>query len=240
MEITPIPIYISALFILLTLFLAIMFLVGLRYALVKDGKNPNRPLLFTAIGLIAWFIYAGALSLSGILYQFDKLPPRLFLVFIPTFIAIGIIAKNSRTRELIQLLPPAWVHGLQGFRIFMEIILWLLFVEAVIPVQMTFEGWNFDVLSGIFGPVIAWFCFVKKSWSLNVAKIYNYAGILLLFIIVIIALVSTPSPMRLFMNDPVNTMPAVFPMVYLPSFVVPMALLLHVIALVQLNGTKRA
>ena len=103
---------------------------------------------------------------------------------------------------------------------------------------MTFEGRNFDILVGITAPFIAYYCFVKKSWPLKVALVWNIAGVLLLANIVIVAVLSTPYPFRQFMNEPANTVIFSFPFVWLPGFVVPFALLLHLIAIRRLWGVK--
>ena len=114
------------------------------------------------------------------------------------FIAIIWVGLNKKLRPLILEIPPAWIHHLQAFRIGIEFILLGLFLENVIPVQMTFEGYNFDILSGILGPIIAWFCFTRKSWPKSIAIAYNIIGMGLLFTILTIAILSAPFPFRTF------------------------------------------
>jgi hypothetical protein len=62
----------------------------------------------------------------------------------------------------------------------------------------------------------------------------------LLFNIVIISILSTPTPFRFFMNEPANTIVAAWPFIWLPGFVVPMAFLLHVFSLKQLWAGSRS
>lgn len=66
-------------------------------------------------------------------------------------------------KHFLEAAPPAWLVGFQAFRMVMELILWLLYKGGAIPVQMTPEGLNFDVLAGLTAPAVAYFCFVKKS-----------------------------------------------------------------------------
>ena len=127
-----------------------------------------------------------------------------------------------------------WIVYAQSFRMIMEFILWLLYRYSIIPVQMTFAGRNFDILIGFTAPFVAYFCFIKKTWSPKVALIWNFAGLLLLGNIVVVALLSTPYPFRVFMNEPANTLVFSFPFVWLPAFVVPFALLLHLISIKRL------
>jgi hypothetical protein len=87
---------------------------------------------------------------------------------------------------------------------------------------------------------VAYYCFNKKSWSPKVAIVWNIAGLLLLANIVVIAILSTPFPFRVFMNDPANTIVFYFPFIWLPSVAVPFALLLHLISLRRLLHDQRA
>ena len=99
---------------------------------------------------------------------------------------------------------------------------------------MTFAGGNYDILIGLSAPVVAYYCFNKKSWSPRVALLWNFAGLLLLANIVAIAILSTPYPFRHFMNEPANTIVFYFPFVWLPSVLVPFALLLHLLSIKRL------
>jgi hypothetical protein len=116
----------------------------------------------------------------------------------------------------------------------MQIILWMVFLDNIIPVQMTFEGRNFDILVGLTAPVIAYFCFIKKSWSRQAAIAWNIFGLLLLANIVVVSILSSPVPFRVFMNEPANTIIAKLPFVWLASFVVPVAYWMHILSLKQL------
>jgi hypothetical protein len=116
----------------------------------------------------------------------------------------------------------------------MELILWALFLAYVIPVQMTFEGLNFDVLVGLTAPVVAYMCFKKKKWPVSVAIFWNFFGLALLATIVTIAILSAPTPFRQFMTDPAPTFIASVPYIWLPGFVVPVALYGHVMSIKQL------
>ena len=93
----------------------------------------------------------------------------------------------------------------------------------------------FDVLAGLTAPVIVYLCFVKGTWSRRVAIYWNIAGLLLLLNIVSIAILSTPVPFRVFMNEPANTLVATFPFVWLPAFLVPIAYSMHFFSLRQLG-----
>ena len=58
---------------------------------------------------------------------------------------------------------------------------------------------------------------------------WNALGLALLATIVAVAFLSTPSPLRVFANEPANTIVAAFPYVWLPAFLVQGALFGHLL-----------
>jgi hypothetical protein len=177
----------------------------------------------TLISLIGWAIVTSVLSLSGIISDFSSFPPKIgILLIIPLITIIWII----RTTEII------W---LQSFRIVVEILIWRLFVDNLAPIQMTFEGRNFDIISGLTALVVAYFV-ASKRISSSLVIIWNFACLALLVNIVTIAILSMPTPFRVFMNEPANTIVTKFPIVLLPAFLVPLAYGLHFLSLRQWVG----
>ncbi len=190
--------------------------------------------------LLAWVAVLIITSYFGFFANFDALPPRPFFIIILSILGIVILAKNKTYRQILNGIPPEKLLYFQAFRIPLEIWLWLLFIEYIIPVQMTFEGYNFDVVSAILGPVVGYLVFVKKVAPIWLAKAYNYLGILTVIIIVSIAALSMPTPLRQFSNEPANTLIAYFPYVLLPGILVPLALLLHISSLLQLKSYSKS
>ncbi len=109
----------------------------------------------------------------------------------------------------------------------------MIFMADVIPVQMTFEGRNFDILVGLTAPIIV-YLMARKKVSDKVVIVWNVLGLLLVLNIVVVAILSAPLPFRQFMNEPSNTVVAYFPFVWLPSFVVPVAYYMHFLSMRQI------
>jgi len=224
----------TGLFIALVVKLFGLIIYALYKSLPKVFPENKKILPLTILGLLAWLALLAILSLNGFFLNFSTIPPRFAIVILPPIITIVILANLKAVTRLLAVIPQQWLIYTQAFRIWMEIILWLVFMAKVIPVQMTFEGRNFDILVGISAPVIAYFCFTKRKWSKKVAIIWNFVGWAILTNIVVIALLSTPTPFRVFTNEPANTLIAYMPYVWLPGFVVPVALALHIFSLKQL------
>lgn len=203
-----------------------------------SAKKQKRIFRNTVIALGLWTILMAVLSLSGFTNNFDSFPPRPIFIILSVFIFFSIAIFTPTLSEILLYTPPQWILYLQSFRFFVEILLWLLFIQNLIPVQMSFEGRNFDILVGITGPIFGYFCFVKQNWSKKAAFWWNIAGLALLFNILVIAVLSMPTPIRMFMNEPANRIVAIFPFFFLPSILVPIAFVMHIFSLRQLSLLK--
>lgn len=196
-------------------------------------ERKKRILRGTTLALIGWTVLTGILSLSGFLGDFSSFPPKMMIVLIVPLTAIIWMVSTKTTKEILLHTPAETIIGLQSFRVFVEILLWMLFVTNLAPIQMTFEGRNLDILSGITAPLIA-FLISRKKISKPITILWNIACLGLLANIVITAILSMPTPFRVFMNEPANTIVAEFPIVWLPALLVPLAYGLHFLSIRQL------
>ncbi|TAE30319.1 MAG: hypothetical protein EAZ92_04955 [Candidatus Kapaibacterium sp.] len=226
---TPTPLLLNAEFIALTLALVVVLLLAVRTAVQKTGSHP-RIVVLTAVGIGAWLCLTAGVASTSFLWQFDAQPPRLFFLVAPTLLGMVLFARSRKVGELLKALSPAWIVGFQVFRVVMELILWQLFLANVIPVQMTFEGRNFDILVGLTAPIVARLL-VQNKISRTALIAWNWVSLAILLNIVVVAVVSTPVPFRVFMNEPANTVILSFPFVWLPTVVVPIAVLGHIASL---------
>jgi hypothetical protein len=137
---------------------------------------------------------------------------------------------RRKSDPFIEKLNLKVITYLQVFRVFVEIVLWLLFIENLLPVQMTFEGRNFDILAGITSIFASLFLIKSKHWMI----VWNIIGLILLINIVSIAVLSMPTFLQVFHNEPSNTIVTKFPYILLPTFLVPLAYTLHFLSLKKL------
>jgi hypothetical protein len=102
------------------------------------------------------------------------------------------------------------------------------------PVQMSYSGWNYDILTGISAGMLAWWLARGRPPRWVVAA-WNALGFVLLVNIVTIALVSTPR-LRWFGDDRVNSFVAYPPFVWLPAVLVTATLMGHILVWRKLRG----
>lgn len=220
--ITGLPIYISVVF-------AFTVLVTL-YFIIKAGAR-----FTTAISvLLILLIYQGVLGYNKFFTVTDMVPPRFPLLILPSLLIIIFLFVTKKGKQFLDSLDAKWLTWLHIVRVPVEIVLFWLFVHEQIPQLMTFEGRNFDILSGITAPVIAYFGYTKFRLSKSGLLLWNFICLGLVLNILINGLLSAPTPIQQFAFDLPNIGILHFPFVWLPGFIVPAVLLAHLVCIRQL------
>ncbi len=198
------------------------------------GKEKSKFPIAYGVFLIAWLCLTGVLANNLFFYDLEFIPPKLFL-FVAFFLFTGLIPFLFKSqRELLKNMPITSLTYLHIIRVPVEIVLWWLFLEGKVPEDMTFEGMNYDILSGITAPFAALFLVGGKTKFKFGAIAWNIIAIILLFNVVLRAIMATP-----FFYDPSlfetpNIAVLFAPFVWLPTFIVPIVLLAHITSLYQL------
>lgn len=157
----------------------------------------------------------------------NTVPPRFLFLIIPPLLTITLLFITKRGRAFIDSLSPSMLTLLHIVRIPVEVVLYWLFIHKGVPQVMTFEGANFDILSGISAPVVFYLGYVKKQLNDTSLLVWNLVCLILVFTIVVIAILSSPLPIQQFGFDQPNIGVQYFPFNWLPSVVVPLVILAH-------------
>jgi hypothetical protein len=203
-----------------------------RLAARRAGSSPERATRAAAIGVALWLATTGAIAASGALRDFS-MPPRLMLL-VPACALLTIGLAASRHGEMLaRHLPLGVLVGINAFRLPLELVMHRAYSEGVMPIQMSFAGRNWDILTGVAASVLGLWS-LRRPLDFRVARIFNIVGFALLANVVVIAILSLPVPFRVFQNEPANVWVAELPFVWLPAFLVQTALLSHVLILRRL------
>lgn len=218
----------------------ILLLAGLTKALRKTHYSPaeqKRTVITTAIVIAAWLLLTSVLALKGFFADFNALPPRpALLIFVPLPFVL-FVAFSRKFAVILKATPPQWLIGMQAFRIVVELLLLRGYIIGLLPKQMTFEGGNIDILSGILAILVA--IAINKKYNAVLITIFNVIGLLLLLNILIIAVLSMPTPLRVFMNEPSAALVGEFPFSFLPGVLVVLAYSLHIFSLRQVAVRRK-
>ncbi len=221
-----VPFYVPAVFILTTLLTAFVF---------YKASHRSKAVLYSCF---AWIVLHGIIGYTGFYLIEDTIPPHFILLVGPTLMAILILFITSKGRRFLLNLNEKWLTWLHIVRIPVEIVLFWLFLNKLVPKDMTFEGQNLDIFSGLTVPFIVYFGYHKKMLNKWILVAWNLICLALLFNIVSTAILSAPSPLQTRAFDQPNVGVLYFPFVWLPGFIVPVVLLSHLTVLYKLLSTR--
>ena len=222
-----IPIYVSAIFILTSILTVAMFY---RICKMVSFSVANEIVL----GLGAWVILQGVVSASGFYLKTEAFPPRFALAVVPAFIAIIYFLATKRGQKFLNKLPLKYLTLLHICRVPVEIVLLWLYQNQQIPQSMTFEGRNFDILSGLTALPMAWFAFQNGEIKRIPLLVWNIICLALVLNVVTIGILSAPTPLQQWAFEQPNVGVLKFPFVWLPSVIVPIVILSHLMAIRRL------
>ncbi len=187
-----------------------------------------------SIGIIGWMLMTAGLAHSGILGRFTSVPPPIGLLFAGGFAATIALGMSRSVRRVIEL-PLAVLVGAQSFRIVVEMLIHASSTIGLAPIQMTWSGYNFDIVTGVTALLLAPFAKVVPA---RLIFLWNCLGLGLLMWVVGIAMISMPTPLQLLRPD--NVWVASFPYVWLPTVLVTAALLGHIVVFRKLASGNKA
>jgi hypothetical protein len=221
----------------------VLFLLALvcAFSLLIRVFRTQRPTLRILLPLVMlWFSIIGTLTVRGFFADFTSLPPHLlFALLLPAF-AFAIFSFTSKAiPDALRQTPLYWLIAFQSFRVVVEVILFRGFKAGAIPVQMTFDGRNYDILIGLTAPVAAWVATKLHKRQAVFVVLWNVAGLVSVINIAVVAVLSMPTPLRYFMNNPPNTLLTHLPFIYLPAVLVPAAYIAHVLSIRQVLQKPR-
>jgi hypothetical protein len=219
---------------LVQMFLALVAAVAALFVSAQSrlaGDTPRARLRGTLAGALVigvWLALPGALAARGVLADFSRVPPPLAATLVALLAATLALAFSPLGTRLVAHAPLHALIGYQVFRIPLEFWLHAMHDRGFIPEQLTWSGRNFDVLTGLSALGVA-----SLAWRGRAARwlvvAWNALGFALLCNVAWIAATSFPTPLRAFLDQPPLTLPATFPYIWLPGFLVPAALFGHLL-----------
>ena len=164
---------------------------------------------------------------TGHLSRLDLRPPPFAALPVALVVLSALMAFTRFGTRLVRGLPLSALIGVQAFRFPLELLMHRAYSEGVMPYQMSYSGWNFDIITGLTALPVAW-AIHRGIGGRRLATAWNVMGSLLLLNIVVIAMVSTPI-VGMFGADLLNTWVMFPPFVWLPAVMVLMAMTGHLL-----------
>lgn len=184
-------------------------------------------LLVVALSIAGLMAIQLGLARAGVLTLWNRTPPPILPLLGVTLILTCVLAFSPIGRALATGLPFVVLIGFEVFRLPLELVMHQASKESVMPNQMSFSGDNFDIVTGLTAIPVAWLA-VRGHAPRGLLIAWNLLGSVLLTVIVVIAVASTPM-FHAFGPDRLNTWISFAPFVWLPGVLVPAALLGHLL-----------
>jgi hypothetical protein len=177
----------KSVFLLVCCFVVASFLRGIWMGAQAEGRNPKRLTLWASLGLLLWLATTASLVGSGWL---EADPGRLVILGGAVFTANVLLGLSPMGKWIAVGCPIPWLLAFQGFRLPLELVLHSWAHQGVIPETMTWNGSNWDILSGIFALGLAPLSrrFSAAAWTGNII------GVVLLVNVARVAVLSAPLP----------------------------------------------
>lgn len=175
-------------------FLAVVVLVlglvvgGSGWAARRSGERVGRVVLGVVGMLALWLVITSAPVVAGLLQRGPPLP-AFPLFFATVFAGAFAFALGAPGRRLGALPLPALVL-FHGFRLPLELVLHSWGRQGAIPMTMTYEGQNYDIVTGVLAFVMAPLAARDARW----ARLFNVVGLALLLNVLRVVVMSSPLP----------------------------------------------
>ena len=219
-----------AAFVLIPVMLAGTLVWATLTAWRRSGATESaarRAAVIVAVDAAAWMTLTWVAAMSGVLQQWNRRPPP-FLLLIVGMVAISLILAFGRVGMRIAQHIPVWtLVAIQGFRLPLELAMHALVARGIMPLQMSYSGRNFDIVTGASAILVA--VLAKKGLGgRRLVAVWNVLGLVLLLNVVSVAIASMPL-LRLFGDDRVVTFVTYPTFVWLPAVMVLAALAGHLV-----------
>lgn len=190
------------------------------------------------IVMALWLTYAGLLGYFGVIGN-PALPGPAFLI-VPVFLFVFLFLNRSEPAARIACaVPLGLLLGAQVFRVGVELALHKLWLVGLAPRMLTYSGANYDIVIGLSAPSVA-IMYARSAIGERAVLAWNALGIVLLINIAMRALLTAPGPLHLLVTEVPDRAIGTFPYSYIPGFLAPLALTLHVLAIRALRARLRA
>lgn len=214
----------------LPFYIPIAFLVITVYIIFAFAKSNNLKKTTLPI-IIGWSVLISILAYLG-LYHYNEgdkfstfplviVPPGIFIVYL-------IRSKFYENRNI------RWSIAVHIVRFPVELLLFQLAIRELLPMEMTYKGWNFDIIPGITSILIL-FWMKYKSINRTFLLSWNVLGLFFILFILSNGFLSQEMLYKNFGYTVPNTAIAYFPIILLGGVIVPIVIYTHLSDIILLS-----
>ena len=212
-----------------------VLLMGL-WAGVHRTELPRRARIATwlsvAVPLVGWFVIAEWLGRSGVYApRSDGLPLLPIAIALPLTVGLVLALRSSRLAAVLDAIPQSWLIGVQVYRV-LGVVFLIQLARGLAPWQFALPAGIGDVLTGLFALPVAVYLIARPGDAVPRAVAWNLFGITDLVVALTLGALTSPGPLQGLAFDHPNQFP--YPLVMIPTFAVPLSIILHGLSLRQI------
>jgi hypothetical protein len=215
---------------------AVLVVIALSLVMWRERTNDqtSRVAVVSGIVLLAWLVGTSVLALRGFYFPPVSGPPPVGVQL--TVALIGLALSLTWSPSLRSLLTNQKnLIRLNVWRLVGVVFVALMFANQV-PALWALPAGLGDVAIGATAFWVA--SRLDAPGGTRRAVIFNLLGLLDLVVAVGLGMTMSPGPTQLFKLSPSAEVLTHFPLVLVPTFLVPLATVLHVVSLWQLRGAR--
>lgn len=190
------------------------------------------------VALPVWHIYLYLIALSGITETLSFPPRFVLLTILPAFLFIAWYAYQLKRHEWSQVIRPHYLILFQFFRIGIELLFISTLHKGLLHKHITIEGYNFDMIFAATSLLAGWLV-MRGHYRIGIA--WNYIGLMVIGSIIVVVQTTIYMP-DLYGPDtaPFNIAFIQYPYLLVAGFLMPVAVFVHVLSILQLRALKKA
>lgn len=237
----PVPSFLFPYILYGTLATLATLLFGLNRSLRIANWSPRerRRAVWSSAALLAVFYIAALLPSRSSFYRgsASSIPTIQYGILTPIIVGIALFLWWRPFRRVVEAVPQQWLVGIQFYRT-LGVIFLILYAADKLPAQFAWPAGAGDVLVGLLAPLVA-FAHTRKGPQANsLLRAWNLLGIADLVVAITTGFLTSPSPVQILALDNPNRLIAQYPLVMIPVFLVPLAILLHLASLQKLRQSE--
>jgi len=194
--------------------------------------------ILTAV-VLAWFAIAEWLGRANAYWAVthNPVPTIQFGIMIPIAIGLYGLIRAPRFARLVEAVPLWALVGVQLYRTLgaMFLVLWL---DGRLPWQFALPAGIGDIATGVLAMVVAVLLAVGAQGAQRAAYLWCLFGIADLVVAVTTGALTSPGIMNLLSREAPNLLITAFPLVMVPTFAVPLSIILHGLTLWRLQRDR--
>ncbi len=189
-----------------------------------------------SVAFVGWLAVAQYLGSANAYFATteNSVPTVLLGLLIPLITAGMALWLSGSIASLVSAIPLPWIVAAQVFRVGGGIFL-VLWADGRLPWQFALPAGVGDVTTGCFAVVVAALLARRSTGARRAAYTWSLFGIADLVVALTMGAMTSPGRAHLLALEAPNLLISSYPLVMVPTFAVPLALMLHGLVLWRLR-----